>query len=709
MRLHRCTRIRQWTTSLLATLAIATPATVARAQDDFAVMAGLESGKIAVRDASNAAPLVMQRNLPLWEDNSGGIALAPTTEFIPQPTGYDIIYTYQNNSTAPKKQGQFRVGVFTLGPEIDVMEGGWKDARERHQSAEGYKIFARYYPLNMYSPIWTMRDDRYAVGVAVQYPLLEYKHDLRFTMRKSAGAAASGEGGPGWWLEVRLSKPLTEPAGEGILYDAIIQPGETRRYVVNVRVTDRSDEWVRTLTPYRDFFRNTYGGVRYDRKPAPVNAITLAVDESASPENPYGWNMAAQRSPEVHGWSKWVDDIGSRTGWGGYMLWKPTGVFLRNTELNFPFQFTSRWLENDNLRSALDSKTGFPAIIRRTRGELGFWWGRSCQVMLGWDDGHFEPLDPDNPIHVEACRKEVALAARSGATMIGLDTFSHKYTPIWKLYPWLQRMQFMFPQMRFVIEPITCDVMHTLAPTFLRGYADKEVVTSQEDLYQIKGPHILADFLLPGHEIWAGFRYLGLRTYFGLDPTTERIHDDMRRYASYGQVPVFFVDMPLSVDDIQASESWLTTIPEDLQIPRKDWKYKAPASLTINSSGPAGLVDDGTRDDDAANQLPVSGMGETLLSRSPKGPDEDDTAEGSMLMTSGSGRGPVLTHLDAMNALSRASVTRLGGVQLPPSSLPAQIRTGNERLGQSQHRLPLIFTGRSTRHSTIVIAPTDDD
>lgn len=704
MLLRRTVSFRKWTAALVVAMSAAVPLTQARADEGFSVLAGIESGKIAVRDGATAAPIVMQRNLPLWEDNSGGISLAPTTEFVPQPGGYDMIYTYTNSSSVPKKQGQFRVGVFTLAPKITVMEGGWKDGAERVQDAEGYKIFARYYPLNMYSPVWVMRDERYAVGVSVQYPVLEYQHDLRFTMRKSAGMAANGEGGPGWWLEVRLSKPASEAAGEGILYEAMIPPGETRRYVVNVRVTDRPDEWVRTLVPYRTFFRTTYGGVRYDRKPLPVNAITLAVDESASPENPFGWNMAAQRSPEVYGWSKWVDDIGERTGWSGYMLWKPTGVFLKNTDLNFPFQFTSRWMDSEKLRSALDSKTGFPAIIRRTHKELGFWWGRSCQVMLNWDDGHYEPLDPDNPDHVEACRKEIGLAARAGATMVGLDTFSHKFTPVWKLYPWLQRLQFMFPQMRFVIEPITCDVMHTLAPTFLRGYADKETVETQEDLYQIKGPHILADFLLPGHEIWAGFRYLGLRTYFGIEPTVERIESDMRRYAGYGQVPVFFVDTPLNTD-IQASESWLTSIPEDLQIPREQWKYRPPASLTINPTGPAGLVDDTTRDDDAANQLPVSGMGETPKSQLTMGPDEHDD---SMLMMSSGGRGSVLSHTDVMNALSKASITRQGGIVTPPTSLPAQVRLGNDRPGL-QPRMPYIFTGRTPRHSTIVIAPTDGE
>lgn len=54
-------RLRGWTALMVAAVAFSSPGLVATAQDDFGVMAGMESGKIAVRDGATAAPIVMAR------------------------------------------------------------------------------------------------------------------------------------------------------------------------------------------------------------------------------------------------------------------------------------------------------------------------------------------------------------------------------------------------------------------------------------------------------------------------------------------------------------------------------------------------------------------------------------------------------------------------------------------------------------------------
>ncbi len=675
-------------------------------ESEFAVTAGYEAGKIAVRDAATAEALVMQRTLKLWEDNTGGQSIAPTIEFVPQPTGYDMIYTFANTTAFPKKQGQIRVGVFTQASEIKVLDGGRRDSAFRDERGDAYGVYHRYYPHNMYSPVWVIKDGRYATGVSVQYPMMDYRHDLRFAMRRSAGGIASGEGGIGWYLEIRFSNAPTDTVESGLRYEAIIPPGETRKYVVNVRTTDDPADWMRTLVPYRDFFRKTYGGVRYDRRTEPVVAHTLAVTSNASNSNPYGWNQAAQSSPDQFGWSKLIDDLASRTGWSGYMIVKPTGVFKNNKDLNFPFQFTSRWLENENMRTALDSRTGFPSLVRRTKQDLGFWWGRSTQVMTEWDNGKFEPLDPDNPEHVRLCMKEMGLAAQAGATIIGLDTFAHKWTPVWKLYPWLQRLRFIYPQMQYVIEPISCDVMHTVGAMWLRGYADGTAPENEDDIEHIRGPHLLADFLLPGHETWAAYRYFGHTTYFGTEITPERVREDMRRHADFGMVPMFFVDMSIS-EKIEAKESWLTTVPADLQIPRNQYKASPPPSMTITHGG-GGLVDEQTMNSDQSNQMPGSGMGETPGSRLSVGPMEEGSSGGHMstFMSDGGGRGPTINHSDVAKALQRAALTRTGGIAVAPPQLPAQMRIGKQTVPAMKQQ-PMIISGRVAKPTTVVVAGDD--
>lgn len=678
----------------------------AQAQDEFAVTAGYEGGKIAVRDALSAEALIMQRSLKLWEDNTGGQSIAPAIEFVPQSTGYDLVYTFHNTTAFPKKQGQIRVGVFTMDAEIDVMDGGYRDSKFRAEDGDSYGVFHRYYPHNMYSPVWVIKDGDYATGISVQYPMMEYKHDLRFAMRRSAGGIASGEGGIGWFLEIRFSNGPTDTVDNGLRYEATIPPGETRTYTVSVRTTNSTSDWMRTLVPYRDYFRATYGGVRYDRRTKPVNAHTLAVTSNATETNPYGWNRAAQRSPDVFGWDKLVDDLASRTGWSGYMIVKPTGVFKKYKDLNFPFQFTSRWLANENMRTALDSRRGFPSLVRRTKSDLGFWWGRSCQVMTDWDNGKFEALDPDNPAHVQACINEMALAAQAGATIIGLDTFAHRWTPVWKLYPWLQRLKLIYPQMQFVIEPISCDVMHTVGAMWLRGYADSAAPGSESELDKIRGPHLMADFLLPGHETWAAYRYFGHETYFGSEITPARIHEDMRRHAEFGLVPMFFVDIPMT-EEIESTESWLASVPADLQIPRERWKESPPPEMTITKGSGGNLVDEQTLLNDESNELPGSGMGETPGSRLTFGPAPEPEFDGHMstFSSDNDGRGPVINHSDVALALQRAAMTRTGGVGIAPSNLPAQMRLGGKIA--PMHKQPLIMSGRVAKPTTIVVAGDD--
>jgi hypothetical protein len=703
---HNPLHSTSWAKALLLLLAAATVGTSAGASD-FGVTTGYEAGKLTVRNTITGEAVVTQRSLQFWSDSTGGQSIAPTVEVLPQQDGYDLVYTFINSSSSPRKQGQFQVGIFTLGQDISYLDGGYRGSPFRNASAPSHSVFFRFYPKTMYSPVWVIRDGRYAVGVSVQYPILEYKHDFRFAMRKSTGAYATGEGNPGWWIEMQLSTSPTSGPSQTMNYDATIPPGETRRYVVSVRITDRQDRWMQTLVPYRTFFRDLYGAVRYERRTTPVRGASLANNNLITETNPHGWGGGPKHNPDKHGWEEYVNLIAEPKGWGGILVINPTGLFKTNRHLSMPFQFTSRWLESDAMRTALDSRVGFPSLIRRNRMDLGFWWGRSVQVMEEWDNGRYEDFDPDNPRHVELALREVDVAVRAGATIIGLDTFSHNYTPTWKLHGWLEYLTWRFPQVRFVTEPMQCDFIHTQAAGWSVGWNENNPQTL-EDVYHLKGPHLLADFLLPGHETWGSFRYVATQQ-FNLEPTPERVMSDMERYASYGFVPNFHATFSLT-RDIRAAESWLTSVPEDLQIPRSEWvQKKAP---TITTQGMPGLNNSGDPNFEqlVQTQLPMSGMGETTASRNPRGPDQGEQgAPPLLLMTGGNGgRGPVISHNDYAAALNRAALTRTGGAAGEPSNVKARVDDGTLR---GNVRVPFIFTGRAApvRATTRVVVGGEND
>jgi hypothetical protein len=163
------------------------------------------------------------------------------------------------------------------------------------------------------------------------------------------------------------------------------------------------------------------------------------------------------------------------------MLWAPSGLFRTNTGNNYPFLFMSGM---DN--SALVAQTADLLKQRVTDNgiDLGFWWGRSTQVMREWDTPDWESLDPDNPDHVQRGFRELDLAVDRGAGTIGLDAFV--YMEPWDGYRWIQMMLERHPHLKFVVEPSGADIHHVLAAIWVEG------------LHNVKTPPILQDFRLPG-------------------------------------------------------------------------------------------------------------------------------------------------------------------------------------------------------------------
>lgn len=513
-----------------------------------------------MRDAQSGKLLMQQRNcVPL------SISIDPqvqrVVEMHPQPSGYDMVVTFKNPTDQARAGGRFFAGMFTLGPNVTYYDF-------RYNSNPVDAAFSTYvgqafnYPDSSYSPVWVMKNAEYAVGVSVLYPILEYGHDCRVGMMNPSGSN-SGEGGPGWGIECRTANYGNEDGWSTIPHPAVIPPKSERTYVLSVRVTKNPDEWVRTLTPYRDFFRARYGGVTYKRDTRPVKPEIVAESSYLAPDNQLGFAWIASRRPDKFGWQPWVSALKGESAYTSLMLWAPSGLYYNNRANNFPFQMTSHWLTNNNMAEALDPVKGLKSVADSGK-IVGLWWGRSVQYASEWDPAAMEPFDPDNPAHRAAALHEMDLATEAGVTLVGLDTFNPGYVSISKLYPWLRDLRRTYPKVRFVVEPNACDLLHTLAASYIAGWTDDTPPTKYEDLYRIKNPHYLADFLLPGHETWAGFRYNGHKKYFGMTVDQALLEKDSQHFAEMGYVPAIFEGLNNPPGSVAAS--WATTVPADLRL-----------------------------------------------------------------------------------------------------------------------------------------------
>jgi hypothetical protein len=478
-----------------------------------------------------------------------------------QPDGFDLIYTFTNTGGQPARLGRLSVGKFNLGNNID-----YRDFRHIGEPVRvdynNYAFQAFPYPHGMYSPVWLLQNDQYAIGMSIQYPVLDYKHDARLMLGSTPADAPASHGPRGWFVEFRLANLGDEPEMGRLRWPGTVPPGESRTYVVSVRVTKTPSDWIRTLTPYRDYFHGMYGGVRYQRDARPVRPVLMALDHLIAADNPYGYENFQNKRPDLYGFRPWTDHLKrSKDQFPRVMLWAPSGLYNENRQsMNYPFQFTSRWDADPRMSNYSDPEVGL-ASLGREGMTLGLWWGRSVQVAREWNTAQWEALDPNNPAHVQAAFAEMDHAAQAGATEIGLDTFNAAITPIWDLVPWMERMIEAYPQMKFISEPICNDIMHRLGPTFVIGWTTG-AANRPEDLCDINNPLYLADLLLPGHETWGAFSYHRHRSR-GFPVTPEIVQRDMERIAGFGFVPVMMDDPP-SPGGVRAAESWIQSIPADV-------------------------------------------------------------------------------------------------------------------------------------------------
>ncbi len=581
----------------------------------------LPDGQVEMRDAKSGALLIAPRGATLWDNKFDGTAIKPEITFQVQPSGFDLLYTFTNTASVAKPPAMLRLGILTLGPEVTYQDFRY-GSEDVHAHVATHKSKALTYPKQLYSPVWVLKNQTHAMGVSIQYPIMDYKHDVRFAFSSPGGKLAEGEGGRGWLVEQRLANVGNESANTELGHSASIAPGTSQAYVVSVRVAS-PEEWVRTLVPYRDYFQSLYGGVKYTRDPRPIRASAVASFMHLSPSNPMGLGNEKLR-PDTNGWGPWTKRLKTPKGWAGVILWDPSGLYYHNRDNNYPFQFTTRWLDNPKTAEALDKNIGLPSVAAAGT-PVGLWWGRSCQVADVWDDATLEPFNPDNAKHKALALAELDLAVQAGATIIGLDTFSHRHTPVWKLKPWLEEMQARHPQVRFGQEPICSDIMHTVAASFFRCYDDAQKPESVKAIMKAKSAHILADFINPGHEIWGGFRYAGHKQYFGIDPTAQMIIDDAKHLASCGFVPVMFTDFDMPAG-ILAAESWRFSIPSDLQRLPTIGKGGTGNGASGTSGAGGGQGGGNTARTGAGKQPPVGPFQPPPERRRPTKPDDSSAA-----------------------------------------------------------------------------------
>ncbi|MFO0835838.1 MAG: hypothetical protein U0638_12770 [Phycisphaerales bacterium] len=624
------------------------------------------NGQVEMRDARDNTAIMLPKGVPLHQPKPNSNSATPLVTMQEQPNGFDLTYSYDNQTQLEQELGRMRLGVFTIGKQIDFYDFRWTGDNLR-PDYDSWIVQGYCYPGGIYSPVGVFGNDKYWIAVSFQYPYLDYKHDIRMQIASPGGDAALGEGGRGWFFEYRLSEWGDEDGFGKMAFPGKLPPKAKRDYVISVRVVDKAQGWQTALLPYRNFFRSTYQGVHYDRDPRPVAAEQIASMETVSESNPFGFDFNQYERPDLVGWSKVTALLNQQTGWERMMLWMPAGAYQYNRDTSY--YFTTPWMSNAKMQKAMDPD-GLPSVAKNYK--FGLWWSQS--LLYSRSRGDLVGMNASNEGMVKEAFQELDRAVAAGATMIGLDTFYHRTVPTWMHMRWLDMMRARHPKVTFVTEPITSDLVHGRCPTFLQCWSRRNPARNEADLHPIQGPHYLADFLLPGHEIWGMYRYLEWKNYYGRFPTTEEVEAEMHSIADKGFVPVMLTTVnPNSRGSFNAAESWDLTVPEPLRIPREDWKgdvagagggmlggsFNSPGRDGGNRNGEGGSGDKAMAGSGPARQVNPGGGASASASRnSTAGPGAAGGSPGGSRVSGVSGgssaRAAGLTPAEVSAALKRA-------------------------------------------------------
>jgi hypothetical protein len=132
-------------------------------------------------------------------------------------------------------------------------------------------------------------------------------------------------------------------------------------------------------------------------------------------------------------------------------------------------------------------------------------------VSEGFNSGKMHLRDIRDEKDLAAGWAELRLAADRGGDEIGLD--ASVLLGVWDRLAWLRAAQRRHPGLNLITEASECDILHTLAPTFM--------------IYQRQGQRpALADWLNPGHESWIQLKW------------QEVNRENFERIVGWGCVPV---------------------------------------------------------------------------------------------------------------------------------------------------------------------------
>ncbi len=479
--------------------------------------------KVIDTDQSDREVLVMPAANLHSDGSSSGATLTPTLTIkeidlafsTPYGTeremGFDLIFDFHNTGGTPKEIGGFGFDAtgFDLHGTIELLKERGDGFANAGTVDENYRV----YPGDLYSPIILIRDSTdnpYNICMAMLYPALRYDHAMQTRARTNT--------------EYRFrARPDNSIFSSDDWFT--IPPGGKRRYILSVRINDRTDtdigpapdaaqEWLWTVRGYQQYFRYLYGKPDYRRMGGwngrVMGSFNASTGQSYSGGNPRRFEVGDLRNPSTNGAGAIPDGYFKfAEAAAGYipktvsrvMIWALSG-FDTVTEgpPNNVGDFDPRFATGVETLDIVGDGVG-PTTIRQAMREardamqIGLYWGHACRVPDSdtWSNLARHEFDPSSSSDVSRMRRELNLVVKVWkAQVVGLDEFTLGAVSPGQGAAWLRDMQSHYPHTLFITERALPDVLHVICPTYL--------IDEDETTGTVLSPYWLMHYINPGSE-----------------------------------------------------------------------------------------------------------------------------------------------------------------------------------------------------------------
>lgn len=444
--------------------------------------------------------------------------------------GYDITVTYTNDGPTGQtagdirqRMGSFYVDGIHMGQNAVVI-----DNRNTSKSVPVQNPTSNYNGSNLpitdkYSATTSLYNSNYGIGISLIYDFVNNERVVQENVSCFNGKTYTV--GYDWELDYEETAITRRyDISEDYLRRDCVGEGETVNLTIAVRATRNPKEWVYTLEPYKTFFTEQYGEVRYAIDPRPIYPVFTSVQYSGSGLYYTTYN------PNINGWDDWADrirQINQDYAYDRILMWSPSGQYYNNNKLNYPSLMLSPLYSNDTskfphalsgtysdstlngivngvgvsgtftINSTLlqDTFPTFESAVTEIPS-FGYYWGYGSVVHTKWNPGSTSDIRrayglTDSSVS-QALYDEIDLAVyRSNVNILGMDAIAEGFASTKQIKNYIDQLNQRYPNLKLLVETSLQDYLILYASNYLFSDASDGVVQS---------PHHIADYITPGHE-----------------------------------------------------------------------------------------------------------------------------------------------------------------------------------------------------------------